>query len=103
MASLGALRIDPMTRAESIATLPKSARDAVRVTASNQPLLGLLSTLYRSQFLGICDVISAGTVTAQLFFREGQIVHAGMPDRADALGHVLYDMGMLDLQTYGET
>jgi tetratricopeptide (TPR) repeat protein len=89
-------------RVEPTSALPRSARDTARAAAANQPLLGLLSTLYRSGFLGVCEVM-AGRAHAKLFLRDGQIVHASMPDRADALGHVLYDMGNIDLQTYRET
>lgn len=73
------------------------------VAAATQPgFLRLVAELARNEFIGAVDVTSESSLTT-MFFSAGQIVHASMPDRADALGHVLYDMQMIDRQTYLET
>ncbi len=72
------------------------------VLGTGREPLSLLPLLYRIGFHGAC-VASARGLTARMLLTGGQIVHAELPDHADALGHVLHDLGLLDLQTYGET
>lgn len=81
---------------------PKAPFSPAALPASTTLLPGLLSTLYRGAFSGASRVTAPG-LDARVYFREGQIVHVAMPDRADALGHVLYDMQVIDLGTYRET
>lgn len=69
---------------------------------SGREPLSLLPLLYRTGFQGACDARAPG-LEARLLLSKGQVVHAELPDHADALGHVLYDLGMLDLETYRET
>lgn len=64
--------------------------------------LSLLPLLYRLGFNGAC-VATAPGLTARMLLTRGQVVHAELPDHEDALGHVLYDLGLIDLHTYGET
>ncbi len=72
------------------------------VLPSGRDPLSLLPLLYRTGFTGWCSARAPG-LESKLFVRKGQIVHAELPDHTDSLGHVLYDLGMLDLETYRET
>jgi len=72
------------------------------VLGTGREPLSLLPLLFRIGFHGAC-VASARGLTARMLLTRGQIVHAELPDHTDALGHVLHDLGLLDLQTYGET
>jgi hypothetical protein len=66
-------------------------------------MLEALSSLYRSDFVGVCEVRGERGLIATLYFVAGRLVHASMPDRADALGHVLCELSLIDLYTYRET
>ncbi len=72
------------------------------IVGSGREPLPLLPMLFRMGFSGACAARAPG-LEAKLFLTKGQVVHAQLPDHVDALGHVLYDLGLLDLETYRET
>ncbi len=90
-------RRSPDLRVDRVESAP------TRVAPPGVPVLEALSSVYRSDFVGVCEVREEGAVVARLYLLNGQVVHAAMPDHAEALGHVLYELQLIDRATYAET
>ncbi len=74
-----------------------------RVPQAGVPVLEALSSVYRSDFVGVCEVLEDRAVVARLYLLGGQVVHVALPDHTEALGHVLYELQLIDRATYAET